>query len=302
VLAFVLVGSSLGGALIPEQARAAAVSAGRLSLLDRYDGGQTRALQYAPFARLDQPAVARRATVVESLSGSPWTQSVPDHLGPYALAPGRYQFRIWFRHREAGGVFDLVSHPGPGIIGRIRVEDANTIAVEIDLPVPVPPLYLHTADVALQKAVRQVDIVPLAVVPPGDRLPETDVREVEWIAPRPAGLLVYLDRHAFPERGQFWTEGAAATRVLVAPAGAQRLALSVHCGPAGGALTLTVAGHRMDWTLAANETRTFDTPIDGQTSLVPVEIATPVRFRPADVDPSSQDRRWLGCHVSVALP
>jgi hypothetical protein len=112
---------------------------------------------------------------------------------------------------------------------------------------------------------------------------------------------VYADANTFPENGVFWTQGKNAGEVLVAPAGAATLVLTLHLGPVGGAVRLTVDGQDRSVTLARDETRQIEIPLSPTARLVPLVVKAPARFRPSDHEPGSTDRRWLGCQVRVGL-
>ncbi len=99
----------------------------------------------------------------------------------------------------------------------------------------------------------------------------------------------------------FWTRGTSAGEVLVAPAGAATLVLTLHLGPAAGAVRLTVDGQDRSVTLARDETRQIEIPLNPTAHLVRVVVAAPASFRPSDHEPGSTDRRWLGCQVRVGL-
>ena len=127
------------------------------------------------------------------------------------------------------------------------------------------------------------------------------MRAIEAIAERPGAFIVYTDDDTYPEGGVFWTQGTDAGTVLVDPAGASTLVLTLHVGPAGGVVRVTVDGQDRSVTLSPDQTRQLEIPLAPGARLVPVVIAAPGQFRPSDHEPGSTDRRWLGCQVRVGL-
>ena len=47
--------------------------------------------------------------------------------------------------------------------------------------------------------------------------------------------------------------------------------------------------------------RRFRVPLEGGEVLVPITITAANGFRPAMVDPTSRDERWLGCFVRLSF-
>ena len=105
----------------------------------------------------------------------------------------------------------------------------------------------------------------------------------------------------FRSGGVFWTRGTGTGRVFVAPAGASTLVLTVHLGPAAGAVRLRVDGQDRSLTLSRDQTRQIEIPIAPGARLIPVVVAAPGSFRPSDHEPGSTDRRSLGCQIRIGL-
>ncbi len=109
------------------------------------------------------------------------------------------------------------------------------------------------------------------------------------------------DTGIYREGEVFWTRGTERARVFVARRGHAALTVTVHIGPAGGIVDLRVAGVGQRLTLEPNETRSVDFDIPPHAEWVPITLRASRAFRPADVDPQSQDQRLLGCQVRVTL-
>jgi hypothetical protein len=145
-----------------------------------------------------------------------------------------------------------------------------------------------------------VEIEPLSIVPASQR-PHIDAEAVESLPGRQNAYMVYVDEGTFPEGGVFWTRGTSRGEVLVAPAGASTVVLTLHLGPVGGTVRLEVGGRKLDVMMSADETRTVTVDVPVGSSYVSIAVQAPGAFRPADVDPTSSDMRSLGCQVRVAV-
>ena len=89
--------------------------------------------------------------------------------------------------------------------------------------------------------------------------------------------------------------------MLVAPAGAARLIVTLHLGPMSGDVLVSIAGKETRVHVNANDTTVVEAEVAPDLRLVPVTIQSPGRFRPSDVDPLATDTRLLGCQVRIAL-
>ena len=127
------------------------------------------------------------------------------------------------------------------------------------------------------------------------------VRTIEAIADRPGGYIVHVDPFTYPEGGVFWTRGTERATVLVAPADAARMIVTLHLGPMSGDVLVSIAGKETRVHVNANDTAVVEADVAPDPRLVPVTIQSPGRFRPSDVDPSATDTRLLGCQVRIAL-
>jgi hypothetical protein len=265
---------------------------GTLDLWWAFDAPRLRIIDYSSMRSTD--ASELRARTALTAPGSPAPQ--------VALPPGRYEAGVWFQTASTLG----------GAAGRITVASAQNVLfaerdgplpnpsrVAFELAVPVARVSVNVAGPDLAAAVRQISLAPLSLVPVSAREQRT-IRAIDRIASRPGAYVVYADDGAYPEGETFWTRSTGSARVLVAPAGAARLALTLSLGPRAGDVRLTVGGQETLVTVPAGEpTRVvFDV---GAATLVPVVIQSPTDFRPSDVDPSSTDRRLLGCQVRVSL-
>ncbi len=265
---------------------------GAVDLLWRYDAPRLRAFSFETLGGLDAAQLLEQASL----------KSATYPLPAVALPTGAYEATVWFSAgtgaERAGEI--LVASAQKVVFGRLSGPLTNPARVRFDLPVPVARVSVTVSDETTARAVTQVTLEARAVVPVAAR-EEREIRQIEPVPGAFAAYLIYADGMAFPEGGVFWTRGASPARVLVAPAGAARLVLTLSLGPMSGDVTVRVGGQSTTVHVPANDaTRVvFDLPSGART--VPVVVASPTTFRPSEVDPASGDRRLLGCQVRVAL-
>ncbi len=268
------------------------VRRGALDLLWRYDAQRLRAFAYSTLQGIDAEQLLERASLE--------TATYP--LPAVALPTGTYEATVWFAAgmgaERSGEV--IVASAQKVVFGRLEGSIPNPARIRFELPVPVARVAVGVSGEDLARAATQVSLKALAVAPVGAR-EERAIRTVEPIPGSLSAYLVYSNGNAYPEGGVFWTRGAAQARVLVAPAGASRMTLTLSLGPMTGDVQLVVGDRTSTVTVPANEpTRViFDLPPGVRT--VPLEVRSPTMFRPSDVDAASGDRRLLGCQVRVAL-
>jgi hypothetical protein len=215
------------------------------------------------------------------------------------LPPGSYQTQVWFHgsHPQPG---DLILSPRRGgALVRASGPLANPAAVAFQPLVPMA-VWVALTDRSAAGAVDRIEITPMSIVPRSDRL-AASVRAIEAIPGRASAYIAYLDDNAYPEGGTFWTRADARGTVLIAPAGASNIRLTLHVGPIQGTVRIAAADRPFNVEMAPNETRPLSIPVAPGSGLVPLSVQAPGWFRPAEVEPHSNDVRQLGCQVRVEL-
>jgi hypothetical protein len=280
--------------------RAETTRRGRLELMMAYDPDRLRALDYATMTKVDPPALLRASVLT--------IQPPPDDAidprgrvaGPLALPPGRYEGRVWFQgQRPQDG--DLVLSVRRGdVLARAGGPLPNPATLPFDLPVQIG-VWLGLSEHSSARAVQEVQIVPLSIVSRSRRF-NVRPRAMEAFEGRPGAYIVYADEETYPEGGIFWTRAANRGEIVVVPAGASQLVLTLHVGPiAQGIVSLTVAGRNFDAVMGPDETRQVVVDVPAGAALVPIAVQAPGFFRPATVDPTSTDTRALGVQVRVEV-
>ena len=299
LVAFVIGGAVLAGAPAPVSQQRATALRGRLALMRAYDGSSLRGLDYAHHATVSDRQLLTLSAVHVSRADGELTADPTRLAGPFDLPAGRFTARIAFSGVRLGdgatSVSVLLGDRTP--IARGQASSATPIA--FDLPVDAT-VWVAVSDEALAVSAQQVDLVAESIVARSAR-PGVDVHAIEPIDGRPGAYIVYADGDTYPEGGVFWTNGTHAGRVFVAPGGASTLVLTLHVGPAGGAVRLLVNGEDHSVTLARDQTQQVEVSLPHALLIVPVIVEAPGRFRPSDHEPGSTDRRWLGCQVRVGL-
>lgn len=276
---------------------------GAIDVMTRFDGDRFRTMDYQRLRRVT-PDRMRELTTVSLTPLNPLPNRVGERgqvIAPLTMPPGRYEARVWFNSSAARLGEVQIEVLNQAVFARVEGELRNPTTVAFELPVSVRRMMVRVRDMTMAQAVTRVDLVPVAVVPPPVREAEP-VRTVESIPSRDGAFIAYVDEHAYPERGTFWTRGTAATRVLIAPGGASRLVLTLSTGPLDGVATVQFAGGPpQQVAIGAGTTRTVSFAVPEALRLAPLTIGASTMFRPGEVNPASNDMRGLGCQVGVAL-
>jgi hypothetical protein len=283
-----LVTSGLAAGRPGPEARDALARTGALDLLWRYDSDRVRPFAYDRLKKIDERRLVETAVV-----------RFPRYpVDGFALPQGGYEARVWF----SGGLQHegeiVVSSRGRIVLGRTSGSFGNPAIVPFDLPVAVGRLGIGIADKMLAANVVRIEIAPTAFVAPRAR-EQRLTRAIEGISGSPGSYIVYVDDHAYPEGGSFWTRSTESATVLVSPASSSEILVAVHLGPRGGDVRVSGAGMDAVVRVEANQTAEVQLSVPHGLRLVPITIQSPTSFRPSDVDRSSDDDRLLGCQVRI---
>ena len=270
-----------------------------IDVIWRFDADRHRAIDYSGLGRVGPSRVQELSTITLMPNRSRVAGGGPV-AGPLMLPAGAYEATLWFNDAGPRNGEVLVTANPPATYGRVAGVLENPTKVRFDLPVTVWRLAIVVSNRLVGGAVGRVEIVPRAVVPPSRR-ERAVVRGVEPLEGRERGYLAYTDGNAYPEGGVFWSRDTAATKLLVVPAGASRIVLTLFTGPRTGTVDVSVADIQRSIAMTADRPQdvVFDLP-RGQ-RLVALSVRSRVMFHPADADPSSTDTRALGCQVRPRL-
>jgi hypothetical protein len=297
-LTFALVASMLAGP-VAAGARQTAAARGGAALLETFDPDRARAFEFSGLSKLS-PDAWLRAARIDVVLDPPILDPQGRLSAPFSLPPGRYQARVWFRG-DGTQVGDLeLRVRRDQVLARQTGPLSNPTQLTVDLPLGLPAVWLQLTDRNSAQAAVRFEVDPHSVVARGNR-PSAGAVAADVIAGRPGAYLVYADRNSYPEGGVFWTRGTQRGRVLIAPAGASTLALTLHAGPNASLVELSIGSTTRQEHLSAGETREVVAPIPAGTAWLSVAAKSSAAFVPAAADPASSDGRSLGSQVRVGL-
>jgi hypothetical protein len=293
---FTLVGLSLSGP-IAQAAQSEAVARGRVDLLDAYDPDRLRAFDYGSWTGLPPATLLQAAVLTFEHDATAAANGLLD--GPLALPPGRYEVSVGFVDDMPYEGSFVLSHARGNAIARTAGPFVSGAPIPFDIPAQASWL-LSFSDKATWQAWRRAKLEPLSVVPRSLR-PVVSATAVEALGGKWPGFLAYANDASYPEGGVFWTRATARSDVVVFPAGAPAILLTLHLGPFRGRVRVRAAAHDLDADMEPNETRRVVIPVPRGREFVPISVQAPGSFRPADVEAGSTDTRLLGCQVRVEL-
>lgn len=293
-----LVGGAAVTARPGAEVRAPTARRGAIDVLWRFDGSRFRTLDYETMGRTPPERFVALTTVPVTAPADRTAATIVSD--PVTLPAGAYDAVVWFDEARPRTGDIIVADPPHAVFGRLEGALPSPSRVAFEMPVAARRLTVTVADAAIASKVTRVEIVPRGVVPPGLREPRP-VRALEPIPGWDRAFVGYTDEHAYPEGGIFWTRGTAETMVLVAPGGATRITLTLSTGPVSGPVTLSVAGQLTTVNMVGGRDLAVSFDLPAGVRIVPLSVASAVMFRPAEVDPSSTDRRGLGCQVRISL-
>jgi hypothetical protein len=110
----------------------------------------------------------------------------------------------------------------------------------------------------------------------------------------------FLDDGGFPEPEAFWVGGSRESQIVVHPDGPRpSVTLRLRNAPVDNRLTISTGAWRRDLQLAPGEEQQVDLPLDSARGAALVRFTTSAGFTPADHEPGSRDRRFLGVYMKI---
>jgi hypothetical protein len=271
-----------------------------MALMNAYDPRHLRAFDYGTRSKMTPAQWIAAGGVTIELDPTQPVDGYGRLAGPLALAPGAYTSTVWFQGNARRDGALLLALGGGQWLERVEGPLPNPAVVKFEMPVAIPSLWVQLTEVPTAQQAVRVELKPDALVAVSDRL-HVDARAVETVPGRPGAYMEYLDEWTFPEGGVFWTRGTGKGEIVVAPAGAGELMLTLHVGPNSGTVKLRVGDTARDVPMGAEDTRVMTFQVPPGTPYLRVSAEAPSDFRPADVSPSSSDTRRLGCQIRVEV-
>ena len=296
---FVVLASVLARPLAAD-AKLESATRGRMALMTDYDPKHLRAFDYGTRSKMTPAQWIAAGGVTVDLDPAQPVDGYGRLAGPLALPPGTYTATVWFEGNRPPNGDLLLALGGGQTLRRVEGPLPNPVVVPFEMPVAVPSLWVQLTDVATAQRALKVEIKPEALVPASERL-DVDARAVETVPGRQGAYMEYTNEWSFPEGGVFWTRGTGEASLIVVPAGANEMVLTLHVGPNAGSVRLAVGKTAQEIPMRAEETRDVSIPLAAGTPYVELRARAPADFRPADVDSSSADTRRLGCQIRVQV-
>jgi hypothetical protein len=210
-----------------------------------------------------------------------------------AIPAGEYRVTPRLRSRE-GWVMIGIGRDQVAI--HTETVDVASEGITLRLPVDVRALIVR-GDEAARRAVVGLDVQPIRLVLPEDRLTEEYAKHAVRYADT---TTFFLDENSYPEPDAFWVKGASASEVVIhqdSPHPAETLL--VRNGAADNTVLISSGGWREEMRLGPGEERRVQVPADHARGATLVRISTTGGFRPSAVDPKNRDARYLAAWIRV---
>jgi hypothetical protein len=151
--------------------------------------------------------------------------------------------------------------------------------------------------VEIERAIEAITITPTAIVDAGAR-PHLPV--VLAAAAYPGASMFFHNEQMYPEPTGFWTIGGRSAEVTVAvpPGRTTPVVLRIHPGGKANFATISTFGWYREYELVPGQDASVELPVTAG-GVIPLTISSSDGFNPRDLDPASNDPRFLGIWVEV---
>ena len=211
----------------------------------------------------------------------------PAMLASIPLLPaGSYDISLRGSPRAVGSIFAGADNE-PFVLAHAAPADLAG-GVALDLPVTVRALTIRAATNA--------GVAALEMRPVAPRTARASDRVAHHAARYGGTRVFFLDDRTAPEGDGFWVWGAR-EGWLVFDSSAASVNIVVRNGASPNDVAIRAGDREQRLTLAPGEERPVTIPASGSGAAFATVIRTSGGFRPSDVDPHSQDRRYLGVYV-----
>jgi hypothetical protein len=266
-------------------------SASGPAVLRRWSASNSRiAFAYSPFHRVDSTALPGGIVLARTLS----TVARPER--PLAHLPaGVYELR----GRTTGTATGRVRVKTDRVSGPIAEWDSSSLESnwmrQVSIPLAVSGLQIEV-DPSARKVIRDVSIRAVSLQAAEDT---PEAREARRAARYGPSTLFLLGGDAWVEPAGTWIGGRSIAEFAIATDPQAPLQVLVRNGPVENSVTLASAAWREQLQLRAGEERLVQVPSDNRGRPTPLIVAAANGFRPADVNPGSEDWRLLGVWIET---
>jgi hypothetical protein len=277
----------------------------RLAALDGFDSRvRPAAMLYDPLRQSASTEVVPRLM----LGVKPLQRTDPQpvrviHNGRFSLPAGTYRVNVRFNDRGSGRAWPLslqVGRVGPPLeTWNIQPRAGESWSTTLWLPVNANFVGMR-GPAELERAIDAITITPTTVVDAGAR----PIVPVVMSAAQYGGVsLFFHDERMYPEPDGFWTVGRRTSGITVAtpPGRTEPVVLRMHSGARANTATFSTFGWSHEVPLVPGEAVELELPtMTG--GVVPLTISVADGFSPRELDPASNDARFLGIWIEVRSP
>jgi hypothetical protein len=165
----------------------------------------------------------------------------------------------------------------------------------VALPVALAVLQIET-DAAARNAIHDVSFRALSLSEPPEGF---ENREARRAARYGLATVFLMGGDAWMEPTGAWVAGGSNAEFAIAPDPQSTLELFMRNGPVANRVTLDSVTWKEILTLEPGAERILRLPTDRRRPATPLRVTSTNGFRPADVDPKSEDVRFLGVWIET---
>lgn len=166
----------------------------------------------------------------------------------------------------------------------------------VSFPVELRALLIRVDEDA-RANIRGLALEPIALVPPERQLTSDFARHAVRYG---AATVYFMDERSYAEPEAFWVGGSRTSDVVIHPDGPKAAdTLLLRNGATENTVLVSTRGWREEMRLGPGEERRIQIPLDLARGATLFRISASSGFRPSEVDPHSQDHRFLGVWVRV---
>jgi hypothetical protein len=274
------------------------------TVLRRYNPDARQiAVAYRPFRRIDPTDLPGRIVLARILSTTPGTPG----------SPGAESATTMTATHLPAGTYEVTGRAAGAPAGRLRLRTdrvsgpiadwdvasfGSSWARQVTIPIAVAGLQIE-ADPGASNVLHDVSMRAVSVSAAPRGLVGHEARRGARYGP---ALVFFLSGHAWVEPTGAWIAGASNALFAIAPDAPSRFQIFVRNGAADNIVTLESPGWSERLMLKPGEERFVGAPPgvpSGDRRLLRLSVAATNGFRPADVDPASEDVRFLGVWIET---
>ncbi|HEY3045540.1 MAG TPA: hypothetical protein VGJ39_16030, partial [Vicinamibacterales bacterium] len=252
------------------------------------------AVAYPPFHRIERTDLPNRIVLAKILSTTGGAESAMTATAAH-LPAGTYEVTGTAIAAPAGHLrmrTDRVSGP---IVDWDVASFETSWARQLTIPVAVAGLQIE-ADPAARSALHDVSMRAVSVSAAPEGLEGREARRAARYGP---ALVFFLGGDAWMEPTGAWIGGVSDADFAVATDPPSSFQIFVRNGSVDNEVTLQTPRWRERLTLKPGEERVVGVPPDDRGRVMRLKVTATNGFRPADVDPKSEDVRFLGVWIET---